>query len=175
MDASESAASRAAAEAKMSALRSSIQEFGTNSYYYAHAKTAECPAHAVKIEGPGLVTGGPPVLIERTISPPTRPVEVYKEIKSYAWADDDDNVKIYITLADEGDLTQLSAESFIFTPAEERIEFIVKGGNASYRLKFDRLHEEIVPHESHHRVRSSKVILTLKKKNTATWRELCRK
>lgn len=56
-----------------SKLHSSINQFGMNSYYYAHSRSAEyrIPENAIVTEGPGIVTGGQPQQI--SVGDPTRP------------------------------------------------------------------------------------------------------
>ena len=47
------------------ALQANIKKKGQYSYYYAHAKKeSEELKEGIKIEGPGIVTGGPPVLLK---------------------------------------------------------------------------------------------------------------
>ena len=47
------------------ALQANIKKKGQYSYYYAHAKKeGEELKEGIKVEGPGIVTGGPPVLLK---------------------------------------------------------------------------------------------------------------
>jgi hypothetical protein len=49
----------------MSALQANIKKKGQYSYYYAHAKReGEEVKEGIKVEGPGIVTGGTPVLLK---------------------------------------------------------------------------------------------------------------
>uniref|UniRef100_A0A7S3UK11 Uncharacterized protein n=1 Tax=Oxyrrhis marina TaxID=2969 RepID=A0A7S3UK11_OXYMA len=79
-----------------SALRANIKEKGANSYYYAHAKPPEIPAHAKVVSGPGLITGGPPELISRdeSIDKPAGKPRI--TVTKFSWLDDGDKVKIYV-------------------------------------------------------------------------------
>eukprot|EP00744_Colponema_vietnamica_P013488 GILI01018894.1.p2 GENE.GILI01018894.1~~GILI01018894.1.p2 ORF type:complete len:168 (+),score=50.82 GILI01018894.1:84-587(+) len=157
-----------------SALRSSIDEFGTNSYYYAHNFKFEKPDHAVVIEGPGLVTGGAPVLL--SVAPSESVAEKpCKAITSYAWADEDEKVRIYINLTEEGDLTQLPASAFTLDYSSQSFDIRVAGASRDYRFKVDRLCEEIDPSGCSHRVKSDKVVVTLKKQMKISWKDLAKK
>ena len=51
--------------AEENALQANIKRKGQYSYYYAHAKReTEEEKEGIKLEGPGIVTGGPPVLLK---------------------------------------------------------------------------------------------------------------
>ncbi|KAL8429513.1 hypothetical protein ACSSS7_006557 [Eimeria intestinalis] len=91
-----------------SALRSSIAKYGSNSYYYAHAPLPAASEVAKKIEGPGIVTGGPPALLassaaepEQTLNAKDAAIEALGgrkvsggiTLKRYTWCDSETTVK----------------------------------------------------------------------------------
>lgn len=88
--------------AELSALRANIKEKGELSYYYAH-KPREM-AHSGEttvVEGPGIITGGTPVLLT------TQKSDVKKEdvpcnvkLTKYMFDDKKKEVKVYIDLED---------------------------------------------------------------------------
>merc|ERR1712187_911997 len=80
----------------MGALRQNLSQKGDNAYYFAHGRHFEIPEDAKIISGPGLVTGGPPELLEKTDTLLKENDKVI-QIKEYSWADGGAKVKIYIS------------------------------------------------------------------------------
>ena len=76
---------------EMSALEYDIKNKGENSYYYAHKNRFEeqnIDPNAKTISGPGIITGGDPILLQtekRTIEKVKEP----KNISKYIFYDDD--------------------------------------------------------------------------------------
>ena len=67
---------------KMCALEYNIKNKGENSYYYAHKskfEDQEKDPNAKTITGPGIITGGDPILLQTE----KKQVEIIKEHKVY--------------------------------------------------------------------------------------------
>ncbi|EEA08385.1 uncharacterized protein CMU_021490 [Cryptosporidium muris RN66] len=85
-----------------SALRSNIKEKGEFSYYYAHkdnlSNNGSYGIDVKVIEGPGIVTGGSPILLykEKDLEKNLGLETVYT-VNSYSWADCGNYIKLYIT------------------------------------------------------------------------------
>ena len=77
------------------ALEASIRNKPSMSYYYAHSRKYDCPEEAKVMEGHGIITGGPPVLIE-TNAEIARPAARTEKISRYTWFDDNNKVKVII-------------------------------------------------------------------------------
>ena len=77
-------------EKKMSALEYNIKNKGETSYYYAHKnkfEKSEQQSEAQTVTGPGIITGGDPILLQSE----KKKVEVLKEpkkITEYMFYDD---------------------------------------------------------------------------------------
>ncbi len=160
-----------------SKLRSSIESFGTNSYYYAHSKSTEfvVPSHAKVVEGPGIITGGQPVKIaEGGASPPST---VRRRIEKYSWSDDDHKVTLYIDdsvilphIADNADGVKCD-----FGKRSMRLEVHPQDGSCYlWALDIPELHEEINVNASNFRVSSGKRITVSLHKNkpSSKWHSL---
>ena len=86
------------------ALQENIQKNGDLSYYYAHAPRnsgEEEFKEGIKTEGPGLVTGGTPIMLSSTKSG-SKPSasKSYTTLSKYMWLDAKKKIKIYIDLTD---------------------------------------------------------------------------
>ena len=87
---------------EMSALEYDIKNKGENSYYYAHKgrfEEKDKDPNAKTISGPGIITGGDPVLLQtekRTIEKIKEP----KTISKYIFYDDDKFAVVKINLPD---------------------------------------------------------------------------
>merc|ERR1719203_1681835 len=100
-------------ERKGSALQEDVDCKGENAYYYAHNRKFEVPEHAKVISGPGLITGGQPVLMEvgsTLVDPSVDERTVW--MKDYSWSDSKGKVKVYIPVP-EGLLPEENAESIV--------------------------------------------------------------
>ncbi|GAB5033877.1 calcyclin binding [Nannochloropsis oceanica] len=143
-----------------SALHESIKRKGINSYYYAHSKQNHAPDWDGR-EAP------------RLMSKQALEVGVGREpesIRSYAWSDENEKIKIYVTmegadaLGDEAITLEWNELSLILTvqfPDSKTHLFLIK-----------RLYDEI--DDASFRVKKDKIILNLKKKEgkTAAWFDL---
>lgn len=159
-----------------SKLRSSIETYGTNSYYYAHSKSRDfvVPPDAKVVEGPGIITGGTPVKLESAeIHTPTT---VRRKVEKYSWCDDGDKVRVYIDDPNVLGLITESSEavSCSFEPSSFSIE-VRQSATVIFCLDVD-LNDEIDAKESSYRVSLGKrITLTLKKKGSQTWYSLKKK
>ena len=151
---------------KTSALEHNIKSKGEYSYYYAHGKKFEKPSEekGITIQGPGIITGGDPILLDKRV----KEVEVIKEpIKflKYIFYDDDKNVKIKIDLP----------ESIVKDVTDDclRAEFEERGVNLKvmvpntdqYVFTVKKLYKKIVTKDSSAKVLKGKIIITLRKHN----------
>mmetsp|Transcript_90280 Transcript_90280/g.165652 ORF Transcript_90280/g.165652 Transcript_90280/m.165652 type:complete len:183 (-) Transcript_90280:105-653(-) len=161
-------------EQRETALHQNISEKGEFAYYQAHRRHFEIPEGAKIISGPGLVTGGPPELVEKGD-------EILKEedkitfIKDYSWADAGAKVKVYVPCEGMGDaLTQETCEAKF-----EKTSLIlnITATSPMRRLKLEKLHGEINPEESKVRVEPAKqrVTLVLVKRREKSWMDLTNK
>ncbi|KAF7456880.1 CS domain protein [Cryptosporidium felis] len=89
-------------DSELSALRSNIREKGEFSYYYAHKNNSQDLGDAKIFQGPGIVTGGQPVLLHKDEDPkePTEKKPQSLKINKYSWSDCGESIQIYINLQD---------------------------------------------------------------------------
>eukprot|EP00397_Hematodinium_sp_SG-2012_P035786 GEMP01038551.1.p1 GENE.GEMP01038551.1~~GEMP01038551.1.p1 ORF type:complete len:233 (+),score=49.54 GEMP01038551.1:347-1045(+) len=152
----------------LSALRSNICEKGDMSYYYAHKKDLGLAPEQ------RYVYGGEPEKIGQTDAVQLAPVVA---IIKYAWSDEGENIKIYITAEDEG-LAIAAAqdkEAIKFECEENRVSMQITSEKARYVFRLGNLERPIVPAESKYRVSGKKVSITLKKVSNIRWSSLIRK
>lgn len=149
------------------ALLSSINRSGENSYYYAHApRQIDNLENAIVIEGEGIVTGGIPRLIHSN-SAPQLEIKIHN-IRNYSWADEDDEVTIYITLNEQ------------VNPDRVECHFDTRALEVSYnkseieihKLRIPKLNEAINVEQSKFRVRRNRITVVLKKSTSAAWSKL---
>eukprot|EP00930_Biecheleria_cincta_P043946 TRINITY_DN30152_c0_g2_i1.p1 TRINITY_DN30152_c0_g2~~TRINITY_DN30152_c0_g2_i1.p1 ORF type:complete len:192 (+),score=47.55 TRINITY_DN30152_c0_g2_i1:130-705(+) len=161
--------------AEASALRQNIETKGENAYYYAHSRKFEVPADAKVVSGPGLVTGGAPVLLAAE----SAPVEEHRTeaIRNLSWADDGSKVKVYLQLPD-GVLREAAQVTCDFEARNFHCKVSPPPPSCVGPVrscKTEPLRGEIVPEKSSFRVNldKGKVTITLHKKNAdETWRDL---
>ncbi|KAL8446276.1 hypothetical protein Emag_004776 [Eimeria magna] len=150
-----------------SALRSSIAKYGSNSYYYAHAPLPAASEAAKKIEGPGIVTGGPPALLASSAAEPEqvlcakeaavealggRKVSGGITLKRYTWCDGENAVKVYIHLenirpGEECD-GPLRADQVAVEFSGDRVAIAIERDSGLYLLAILRTYGTILPKES---------------------------
>lgn len=172
-----------------SALRSSIAKYGSNSYYYVHATVPKPNEEAKKIEGPGIVTGGPPALLASSRVEPEpipsardaavealggRRVSGGTTIKKYTWCDGKRAVKVYIYLEDlrsgEESDGPLRAEQVAVEFSTDRVAIAIERASGLYLLSLQRTYGTIQPGESSVVVTDNKVSVALKKEEEGlTW------
>merc|ERR1719486_1411338 len=81
---------------KGSALQQDLDRKGDNAYYFAHNRKFEVPEDAKVITGPGLITGGAPVLLEVGADTGGKEEDKVAWLKEYSWADSGAKVKVYV-------------------------------------------------------------------------------
>ncbi len=151
----------------VSALEHNIKTKKDCAYYYAHAykfDKKEDEQNAQVISGPGIITGGDPVLLAKN----SKPVEVKKEMKTftkYIFYDDDKSAVVKITLPDE--IKDLVTQDCIDMEFQERsINLRVNVPNQdSYFLVVKKLHKKIIPDESKVKLIKGKISINLRKKD----------
>ena len=143
-----------------SKLRESIKTYGQNSYYYAHSRPMEIPADAIRVEGAGLVTGGTPVRIAVGAAEVVQPT--MKGLTSYAWADSEETVKIYV---EEAEFLAAAAEGVTLEFEGHRFRLVA---NEKLHFTVDSLEDEIS--DCTWKLSKSRLTVTLTKKNkNKTW------
>jgi hypothetical protein len=162
-------------EKRASALKHNQETKGSNSYYYAHTRSYEVPPDAKVVSGPGLITGGAPVLLESAKSDesgasPAKKPTVYEAIRNYAWSEEDNVVKVSIDGGDAANAT------------EENTECEFNDDNFTLRIKLSEvkslqlqvsLKKSVDPSKCKFRISKGKgVRLTLTKKETGKWYDL---
>jgi len=157
-------------EQSETALRQNLSQKGDNAYYFAHGRHFEIPEDAKIISGPGLVTGGPPELLEKSETLLNENDKV-NLIKEYSWADAGAKVKIYIsceafgeTIRDDQVKADFAERSFVLDIASQPLR----------KLKLDKLKSEIKPEDCKVRVETSKnrITVVLAKKRETFWSDL---
>lgn len=156
-----------------SALQANVDRKGENAYYHAHSRDFQVPEDAKVITGPGLVTGGAPVLLECGTVTEEDPIMWLKE---YSWADSDEKVKVYVPLA-EGVLPLEGAESMVEAKYNATNLEITIMSKPKQRLRIEKLNAEIDPEACRTRVeaKKSRIVLQLAKKRKSTWYNLTKK
>lgn len=150
----------------VSALEHNIKSKGEFSYYYAHGRKFENKEQeqGKTIQGPGIITGGDPVLLEKS----TKPVEIIKESKKftkYAFYDDDKFVKIQIEIPAEIK-EKVTDECINISFQEKSFDLKVDVPNSDpYLMSIKKLYQKIVPEESKAKIFKGKVVISLRKKN----------
>lgn len=158
-----------------SALQEDLDRRGDNAYYYAHSRKFEVPEDAKVISGPGLITGGAPVLLEmgtETIEDSDRDRTMW--LKDYSWVDSGAKVKVYVPLA-EGVLPAEGADSIVEASYNVSNLDVTIMARPKQRLKIEKLNADIKPESCTTRVEAKKnrIVLQLaKKRDTITWYNL---
>lgn len=169
-------------------VQTSINTKGDTSYYFAHARKSELS------EEQRIVSGGTPQKIAEgeaqalSTAEPLPPSSAIfddgedtdrprKAIKNYAWGDEKEVMKIYISKESEPEAIQAAGDGkdgqveVKFLPKALRLT--VHGKQLDHVLLLERIYYEIVPEECSFRVSLNKrMSLTLKKKETFTWLKL---
>jgi hypothetical protein len=116
------------------------------------------------LEGHGIVTGGPPILLDCKSNEEKKKVVApqHKKIIKYAWMDDGAKVKVYIDLTDPLYICPISEKQSEVKMEDQSIEAVLKDeqGN-TYKFTCAKLFEKIEPEKSSFRIRSNKFIITL--------------
>jgi len=156
-------------EKKMTALEHNIKTKGQNAYYYAHGRKYEMEnsSEGKTIQGPGIITGGDPILLEKT----AKDVKVIKSSKifdKYLFCDDDEFAEVKIDLAiyykDPSVITQDCIEAKI---EKKSLKMIINepGDSQPRQLLALKLFKNVVPNDSFVKIVKGKVIIRLKKED----------
>jgi hypothetical protein len=150
----------------MSALEHNIKLKGETSYYYAHKGRFEDKENAVDAKticGPGIITGGEPILLQRAV----KPVEVIKEpkkITKYIFYDDDRFAVIKMDLP--GDCKEITQECIESNFQDRAFDLRVNVPDGDpYFFSIKKLCQKIVPNESSCKLSKGKIVVSFKKKN----------
>jgi len=170
------------------AVQASINNKGDTSYYFAHSKKCELS------EEQRIVSGGSPLKISegygQALSEVDRPPAAEymfedeeapgrprKAIKNYAWGDEKEVVKIYISQDSEPDAIEAASDAkdgqvevkFL----EKALRLIVHGEKLDHVLLLENIYYETIPADNKFRVSPNKrITLSLKKKEPFTWLKL---
>ena len=151
----------------VSALEHNIKTKKDNAYYYAHAykyEKKEGESDGITISGPGIITGGDPVLLAKTI----KNTDVYKEPKKftkYIFYDDDKFVTVKIDLPEDcKDLITEECVEINFTDKSLDLKVLVPNSDP-YFFSVKKLSQKIIPAESKFKLLKGKLVLNIKKKN----------
>jgi HSP20 family molecular chaperone IbpA len=158
---------------KISALEHNIKSKGEFSYYYAHGRKFENKDVELgqTVQGPGIITGGDPVLLESS----KKEIEIIKELKKFTklqFIDDDNNVQIRFELPDE--IKELIKEDCIdikYTNKSFDLRVNVPNGDP-YLYSVKKLFKTIKPAECKSKLNKGKLILTLRKEDDSEWEKL---
>ena len=165
------------AEETKSALLGSIKEYGTNSYYYAHAPKDFDVGSGKRLEGSGLIHGGEPVPVELPKPVGTSSKKsIPQKITKYYWDDQKKKVKVYIDLTQElfnGNITEdmidmdLDQTSLNIKIADDKSNM--------YEFSIKKLYDKIEPDKSKIIVTKDKIKVHLHKWIETKWKELSAK
>ena len=151
----------------VSALEHNIKTKKENAYYYAHAykfDKKENDAEAKVITGPGIITGGDPVLLATQ----KKNIEVLKEPKKftkYIFYDDDKFVVVKIELPE--DVKDLITDDCFESQFSERsldLKVIIPNGDP-YIFNVKKLCQKIIPEESKIKLVKGKIVINIRKKD----------
>lgn len=159
-----------------SALQENIDRKGDNAYYHAHNRPFEVPEHAKVIVGPGLITGGQPVLLAAGVAVDDSAEERTVWLKDYSWSDSTGKVKVYVSVP-EGLLPAEGADSIVETSYTSTQVDLVINCKPRQRLKIEKLNAEVNADSCVTRVEAQKnrIVLQLAKKRETTWYNLTKK
>jgi hypothetical protein len=131
-------------EQKMCALEYNIKNKGETSYYYAHKskyENNEANTNAQTITGPGIITGGNPVLLQSE----KKKVEIIKETKNitdYVFYDDDKIAIVKIILPLDAQDVQESDLEYVFDSNSFKLKINVINGEP-YFFSVNKLYAKI--------------------------------
>jgi|EP00927_Polykrikos_kofoidii_P057140 hypothetical protein len=157
-----------------SALQRDVDTKGENAYYYAHNRKYEVPEDAKVISGPGLITGGPPLLLEvgsQALEGVSGERIVW--LKNYSWSDSGARVKVYVPIT-EGSLPEEGSDALVEATYGSHSVDLTINVMPRQKLKIDKLHSEIKAEECSVRVepRKNRITLILTKKREMSWSNL---
>lgn len=162
----------------VSLLEENIKTKGENAYYYAHKRVVDekyktTEEKGLTITGPGIITGGDPVLLDSS----KKEIEVIKENKKftkYLFMDDEDFATIKIDIPEE--IRNVVIENVTCKFGEKTLDIKVHAeGKEPYFLAVKKLHKKVIPEECKYKFNKdkSKLIVNLKKKDAESeWEKL---
>jgi hypothetical protein len=151
----------------VSALEHNIKTKKENAYYYAHAykfDKKETDPEAKVISGPGIITGGDPVLLATQ----KKNIEILKEPKKftkYIFYDDDKFVVVKIDLPE--DVKDLITDDCLECQFSERsldLKVTIPNGEP-YIFNVKKLSQKIIPEESKVKLVKGKIVINIRKKD----------
>jgi len=120
-------------------------------------------------EGPGLITGGPPVKLAEAEA--VTVAAVVQPIRNYAWSEDDAQVKVSVDGEDGAAATE---ENTTCDFQADAVVCTVKLGSKELQLKI-ALKKSVDPEKCRLRISKGKGIrLTLTKAEKGKWYDLCK-
>ena len=147
-------------------MEHNIKSKGEFSYYYAHGRKFEQTEQqeGKVIAGPGIITGGDPVLLDKTV----KEVEIVKEPKKftkYIFYDDEKFAVAKIDLPEEIK-DQITQECIELKLTEKTLDLRVNVPNGEpYFYSVKKLFKKIDPNESISKIVKGKIVINLKKQN----------
>jgi len=153
-------------EKKMSLLEENIKTKGENAYYYAHKRIFDPkePVDGKILEGPGIITGGDPVLLDKSL----KTVEVIKENKKftkYIFYDDDKFVRVKIELP-ENIKDKVTLDGIEVNYQEKSFDLRANIEDSDpYFFSIKKLFKKVIPEECITKLVKGKIVLSLKKKS----------
>jgi hypothetical protein len=151
----------------VSALEHNIKTKKENAYYYAHAykfDKKDNDPEAKVITGPGIITGGDPVLLATQ----KKNIEILKEPKKftkYIFYDDDKFVVVKIDLPE--DVKDLITDDCFESQFSERsldLKVLIPNGEP-YIFNVKKLCQKIIPEESKIKLVKGKIVINIRKKD----------
>ena len=154
---------------KVSLLEENIKTKGENAYYYAHKRIVDernktDKEEGITLTGPGIITGGDPVLLG-TSNKPTEVIKENKKFTKYLFIDDDGFATIKIDLPEEIK-DKLTSDDIKCSFTEKTLDLIASANGCDpYYLVVKKLFKKIVAEESKFKLNKGKIIINLKKKD----------
>ena len=166
-------------EEKKSALHNSIKDYGTNSYYYAHAPKEFDIGAGKRWEGSGLIHGGEPIKVDPLHPPKADDTKkaIPKKVTKYYWDDQKKKVKLYIDLTQEIFGGRTITESMIDMDIDEtslKISIADEESN-TYEFVIKKLYDKVEPEKCKMQVTKDKIKVYLQKWIETKWKELAAK
>jgi len=160
----------------MTALEHNIKTKGENAYYYAHGRKYE-QGETVEgkiIEGPGIITGGAPKLLEKKLSE-VKPITTSKKFEKYTFYDDEEwaqvriDLKIYFK-----DVSKITIDCVEANFEEKGMTIKVNEPDGEpHFLVVKKFFKTIIPTESKVKIAKEKLCISLKKsKASDEWEKL---
>lgn len=131
----------------ISALEYNIKNKGETSYYYAHKNVfEEKDPNAITVSGPGIITGGDPILLE-TKKKPVEIIQEPKKITKYIFYDDDKFAVVKIELPQ--DALDITDECLDFEFQNRSFKLKINVPNCQpYFFTITKLYLKILPDKS---------------------------